>query len=199
MWGRNQGRLLGGGGLRAQCGNWRWTEAPGQGWAGWCSLHTPRPLATSTSPTPPTLSAHRQERKRCWAGWGSGEGGRAYHSAHQLSHPAHESSLETHPTSLAFEPTVREAGLGSGAWLPALTSVLLSDPVWASLGLSEPTCEMGGGWEPGWAEAEPRIGVLATSTSGDCVAGLVGVWVGPAPAASGEFCLEHGDCEVSLP
>lgn len=99
-------------------------EVDGGPWArtGWVVLpaHTQAPGHLHL-PHPTTLSSHPQERKRCWAGWGSGEGGRAYHSAHQLSHPAHESSLETHPTSLVFEPTVPEAGSGSGAWLPALT------------------------------------------------------------------------------
>lgn len=74
--------------------------------AGWCSLHTPRPLATC----PPVLSSAGAEAVLGRLGQWGRRACLSLHSSAESLCQAHESSPETHPTSLVREPTVREAG-----------------------------------------------------------------------------------------
>lgn len=63
-------------------------------------------------------SAHQQERKPCWAGWGSGAGRRVYHSTCQLSHGARP----TDPPLTLTQVTLTMSPLCAGWWEPGGTS-----------------------------------------------------------------------------
>lgn len=83
LWEQSQGRLLGGGELSVGTrGGWRSLRKVRLGVGARGCLHAPRPAGHLPQ------SAPQQAWKPCRAGWGSGEGGRVYHSTHQLSHGA---------------------------------------------------------------------------------------------------------------